>query len=78
MAQDSGPAVGSRQPQAGMAAGLSGPPPANAPAAARPGGWAGLRRRMPLATLIGQRLVLSLALLWAVSVVIFLGIEALP
>jgi len=33
---------------------------------------------MPLATLIGQRLALSVVLLWAVSVVIFLGIEALP
>jgi len=79
MVQDSGPAVGDRHPQAGMAAGYSGPPPANlASAASGPGGWAGLRRRMPLATLIGQRLVLSAVLLWAVSVVVFLGIEALP
>jgi len=79
MVQDSGPAVGDRHPQAGMAAGYSGPPPANlASAASGPGGWAGLRRRMPLATLIGQRLLLSAVLLWAVSVVVFLGIEALP
>src|SRR3546814_8092890 len=33
---------------------------------------------MPLAALIVQRLGLSLVLLWAVSVVVFLGIEALP
>jgi peptide/nickel transport system permease protein len=70
----------------GMAAGPLGPPPANPPAAAaaaglaarRLGSWARFRHHMPLAALIVQRLGLSVVLLWAVSVVIFLGIEALP
>lgn len=69
-------------PQA-MAANLSGSPPAAASAGAglvaRPlQSWGRFCRHMPLAALIIQRLLLSVVLLWAVSVVIFLGIEALP
>ena len=80
MVQDSGPAEKGRQPQGSLAAGLSGPPPANDGGAPKPGGagLSGLRHRMPLATLLIQRLGLSALLLLAVSVVVFLGIEALP
>ncbi len=80
MAQESGPAEAGRAPQGNPAAGLSGPSPANDSGApkGRSGGLLALRRRMPLATLLLQRLGLSVLLLWAVSVVVFLGIEALP
>lgn len=68
-----------------MAADLSGPPQTGAAAtggtarAASPlESWNRFRRHMPLGALIIQRLGLSVLLLWAVSVVIFLGVEALP
>jgi peptide/nickel transport system permease protein len=61
------------------AAGVLGPPPAAVPAAEPSGAWwARFRRRAPLAALIIQRLALSVVLLLAVSVMIFLGVEALP
>ena len=43
-----------------------------------PNGWRRFVRRHPMAGLILQRLALSVALLFAVSVMIFGGIEALP
>src|SRR3546814_2141607 len=69
-----------------VAAGPLDPPPAGTPAAPAAAGiasrslgsWSRFRHHMPLAALIVQRLGLSLVLLWAVSVVVFLGIEALP
>src|SRR5690606_33714087 len=79
------PGSGLAAPQV-MAADLSGPPqtvaptvPAGAGIVGRPlRSWGRFQRSMPLAALIIQRLGLSAVLLWAVSVVIFLGIEALP
>jgi peptide/nickel transport system permease protein len=68
-----------------LAAGPLGPPPGIAPAVSAAGlaggpgrTWSRFRHHMPLAALLVQRLGLSVLLLVAVSVVIFLGIEALP
>src|SRR5690606_33093905 len=85
MSQEQGsPGTGLATPQV-MAADLSGPPQTGAAAAggtARAASplesWNRFRRHMPLGALIIQRLGLSVLLLWAVSVVIFLGVEALP
>ncbi|MGF1592740.1 MAG: ABC transporter permease [Kiloniellaceae bacterium] len=58
--------------------GVAAAPPGPAAAAGQVAAWNRFRHAMPLTALILQRLGLSAGLLFAVSVVIFLGIEALP
>nr|WP_306766283.1 ABC transporter permease [Shinella pollutisoli] len=44
----------------------------------KPSAWAGFKKKSPLAALVIQRLALSVMLLFAVSLMIFGGVEALP
>jgi len=44
----------------------------------KPSAWAGFKKKNPLAALVIQRLALSIMLLFAVSLMIFGGVEALP
>ena len=65
-------------PQSAGVAGSVASTATNAPLDDTPSFWAKFSKNSPLAALILQRLGLSVALLFAVSLMIFGGVEALP